>query len=418
MYGISNSQQQGGGGGGGAASYKAIKATLTPSDWQEVAKQAFFVGEDAMQWPIDDAFESHAKRSNDIIGLTSGVDYTISVTVDGQVYTKTAQIGDPSQTGGMKVLLFGLTDDNTLGVAIYDDVSAMMPGVGSVALIEAPETVTSLVITAFTGADFGSSGKATISDSAIKVNSAVTLYVNTTEKIAVGEKTNGSITLTADSVPTAAIPYSLEIVGTDTEGLFELVNGYTPPTIEVPTALPQKTSAIKTGTLPKGESYVQITDSDITANSDIIVNVSYKKEITGDFAPGIFALSVSDGEAERDIPFTYKVKQTDGKGQFTIVNNYSPSVSDVVLLKTITNTSTNVYIAGDASPYKFSVRDTAVTASKFVRLYPNDADTETWLNTHTVSSIITEQNGLFTFNVDTNRLPSAFSIKYMIESLQ
>ena len=33
MYGISNSQQQGGG-GGGAASYKAIKATLTPSDWQ------------------------------------------------------------------------------------------------------------------------------------------------------------------------------------------------------------------------------------------------------------------------------------------------------------------------------------------------------------------------------------------------
>ena len=418
MNGITNAQQQGGGGGGSAASYKAIKSTLTASDWQEVAKQAFFVGEDAMQWPIDDAFESHAKRSNSVIGLTSGVDYTISVTVDGQVYTKTAQIGDPSQTGGMKVLLFGLTDDNTLGVAIYDDASVMMPGVGSVALIEAPDTVTSLVITAFSGVDFGSSGKATISDSAIKVNSAVTLYVNTTEKIAVGEKTNGSVTLTAPSVPETAIPYSLEIVGTDTEGLFELVNGYTPPTIEVPTALPQKTDAVRTGTLLKGEGYIQITNSDITANSDIIVNLSYQKEITGDFVPGMFALSVSNGEAERDIPFTYKVKQTDGKGQFTIVNNYSPSVSDVVLLKTITNTSTNVYIAGDASPYKFSVRDPAVTASKFVRLYPNDADTETWLNTHTVSSIITEQNGLFTFNVDTDRLPSAFSIKYMIESLQ
>ena len=418
MNGITNAQQQGGGGGGGAASYKAIKSTLAPSDWQEVAKQAFFVGEDAMQWPIDDAFELHAKRSNSVIGLTSGVDYTISVTVDGQVYTKTAQIRDPSQTGGMKVLLFGLTDDNTLGVAIYDDASVMMPGVGSVALIEAPETVTSLVITAFSGVDFGSSGKATITDSAIKVNSAVTLYVNTTEKIAVGEKTNGSITLIADSIPAVSIPYNLEIVGTDTEGLFELVNGYIPPTIEVPTALPQKTSAIKTGTLPKGESYVQITDSDITANSDIIVNVSYKKEITGDFAPGIFALSVSNDEADRDISFEYKVKQTDGKGQFTVVNNYIPSVSDVVLLKTITNTSTNVYIAGDASPYKFTVTDNAVTASKFVRLYPNDTDTETWLNTHTVSSIITENNGSFTFNVDTDTLPSAFSIKYMIESLQ
>ena len=416
MYGISNSQQQGGGGGGGAASYKAIKSTLTPSDWQEVAKQAFFVGEDAMQWPIDDAFELHAKRSNDIIGITSGVDYTMSVTVDGQVYTKTAQMVDPSQTGGLKTLIFDLAGDNTLGVMIYDDVSAMMPGVSSLAIIDAPTTVTSFVITSFTGVDFGLSGRTTISDSAIKVNSAVTLYVNTTEKIAAGATTNGSITLTANSVPTAAIPYSLEIVGTDTEGLFELVNGYIPS--DAPTALPQKTSAIKTGTLPKGESYVQITDSDITANSDIVVNVSYKKEITGDFAPGIFALSVSNDEADRDISFEYKVKQTDGKGQFTVVNNYIPSVSDVVLLKTITNTSTNVYIAGDASPYKFTVTDNSVTASKFVRLYPNDSDTETWLNTHTVSSIITENNGSFTFNVDTDRLPSAFSIKDMIESLQ
>ena len=49
MYGISNSQQQGGG-GGGAASYKAIKATLTPNDWQEVARQPYFVGENAMEW--------------------------------------------------------------------------------------------------------------------------------------------------------------------------------------------------------------------------------------------------------------------------------------------------------------------------------------------------------------------------------
>lgn len=418
MYGISNSQQQGGG-GGGAASYKAIKSTLTPSDWQEVAKQPYFVGENAMEWAVDSALEVPAKRSNDIIGLTSGVDYTISVTVDGQVYTKTAQIRDPSQTGGMKTLIFGLTDDNTLGVMIYDDVSAMMPGVSSFVGIEAPTTVTSFVITSFTGVDFGSSGRATISDSAIKVNSAVTLYTNTNEKIAVGEKTNGSVTLTADSIPTTSIPYSLEIVGTDTEGLFELVNGYIPPTIEVPTALPQKTSAIKTGTLPKGESRVEITDSEITATSDIVVDVSYKKKVTGGLAPGMLALVLSNAEeADEDISFEYKIKQTDGTGQFIVVNSYIPSVSDAVLLKTITNTSTNVSITGSASPYLFTVTDSDVTASKFVRLYPNDADTETWLNTHTISSIITENSGSFTFNVDTATLPSAFSIKYIIESPQ
>ena len=418
MYGISNSQQQGGG-GGSAASYKAIKSTLTPSDWQEVeGATPFFVGENAMEWAVNEEYGGmKIKSSPSALGLQLGVDYTATINVDNVTYTQTAQIYDPSEMGGMKVLVFGFSED--LFMYIYDGVAGIMPGVGdSFCAVPGGLTATSFVVTNFEGEGFGTSIQATISDSAIKVNSAVTLYTNTDCKLTAGEKTNGSITLTANSVPTVAIPYSLEIVGTDTEGLFEIVNGYTPPTIEVPTALPQKTGAVRTGTLLKGEGYIQITNSDITANSDIIVNLSYQKEITGDFVPGMFALSVSDGEAERDIPFTYKVKQTDGKGQFTIVNNYSPSVSDVVLLKTITNTSTNVYIAGDASPYKFSVRDTAVTASKFVRLYPNDADTETWLNTHTVSSIITEENGLFTFNVDTDRLPSAFSIKYMIESLQ
>ena len=417
MNGITNAQQ-GGGGGGSAASYKAIKSSIAVSDWQEVAKQPYFVGENAMEWPIDDAFESPAKRSGTVIGITSGVDYTMSVTVDGQVYTQTAQMLDTSQTGGMKVLPFYF-DGETLAVAIYDDVSAMMPGLGSVVLIQAPTTVTSFVITSFTGVDFGLSGKATISDSAIKVNSAVTLYTNTSEKIAVGEKTNGSVTLTADSVPTAAISYSLEIVGTDTEGLFELVNGYIPP--DAPTALPQKTSAIKTGTLPKGENYVQVTDSDITANSDIIVNVSYKKEITGDFVPGMFALSLPDyEEADRDISFEYKVKQTDGEGQFIVVNSYITQ-QILPLEKNVTNESTSlgqkvVTITGTAKPYLFTVKDRDVSASVFVRLYPNDEDTETWLNEHTLSSIITEESSKFTFKVDTDTLPATFNIKYIIET--
>ena len=417
MYGISNSQQQGGG-GGSAASYKAIKSTIAPSDWQEVAKQPFFVGSNAMEWAGDSTFDAeHAKRSETVIGITSGVDYTMSITVDGQVYTQTAQMVDTSQTGGLKILPFYFDEAETLSVEIYDDISAIVAGVGSDVAVNAPTTVTSFVITSFTGIDFGSSGKATISDSAIKVNSAVTLYTNTSEKIAVGEKTNGSVTLTADSIPTTTIPYNLEIVGTDTEGLFELVNGYIPP--DAPTALPQKTSAIKTGTLPKGVSRVEITDSEITATSDVVVDVSYKKKVTGGLAPGMLALVLSNAEeADEDISFEYKIKQTDGTGQFIVVNSYIPSVSDAVLLKTITNTSTNVSITGSASPYLFTVTDSDVTASKFVRLYPNDADTETWLNTHTISSIITENSGSFTFNVDTATLPSAFSIKYIIESPQ
>lgn len=413
MYGISNSQQQGGGGGGGAASYKAIKSTLTASDWHDVGTRPFFVGENAMEWAVNEEYAGmKIKSSPSALGLQLGVDYTATIDVDNVTYTQTAQLYDPSEMGGMKVLIF-----EDLFMYIYDGVAGIMPGVGdSFCAVPGGLAATSFVVTKFEGGGIGTTLQATIADSAIKVNSAVTMYINTSEKIAVGEKTNGSITLTADSVPTAAIPYNLEIVGTDTEGLFELVNGYIPP--DAPTALPQKTSAIKTGTLPKGESYVQITDSDITANSDIIVNVSYKKEITGDFAPGIFALSVSNDEADRDISFEYKVKQTDGEGQFTVVNSYIPQQIE----KNVTNESTSlgqkvVTITGTAKPYLFTVKDSDVSASVFVRLYPADENTETWLNEHTLSSIITEERNQFTFKVDTNTLPTTFSIKYIIETL-
>lgn len=392
MYGISNSQQQGGG-GGGAASYKAIKSILTPSDWQEVAKQPYFVGSNAMEWPIDSAFDLHAKRSNDIIGLTSGVDYTISVTVDGQVYTKTAQIGDPSQTGGMKTLIFGLTDDETLGVIIYDDVSAMMPGVSSLAIIDAPTTVTSFVITSFTGVDFGSSGKATISDSAIKVNSAVTFYTNTDCKLTVGEKTNGSVTLIADSIPTVSIPYNLEIVGTDTEGLFELVNGYVP---EIP---------------------------NVSSNYDDLSNIPIinKENISGSgFTPVKNTYYRYTGKEHSEYTGTiYKCIDVGDTEEllelYELASKYD--VQEIAPVdKGISQTSTNVSITGSASPYLFTVTDSDIRSYKFVRLYPNDEDTETWLNEHTLSSIIKEESGKFTFKVDTNTLPNTFSITYVIEN--
>lgn len=394
MNGITNAQQQGGGGGGGAASYKAIKSTIAPSDWEEVARQPYFVGSNAMEWPEDSAFDgAHTKRSNSVIGLTSGVDYTISVTVDGQVYTKTAQIVDPSQTGGMKVLIFALTDDNTLGVMIYDDVSAMIPGVSSLAIIEASATVTSLVITSFTGVDSGSSGKVTISDSAIKVNSAVTMYTNTSEKIAVGEKTNGSVTLIADSIPTTPIPYSLEIVGTDTEGLFELINGYVP---DIPSSSSNYDDLSNIPIINKED----ISGSDFTPVKNMYYRYTGKEhsEYTGTIYK---CIDVGDTEESLEL--------------YELASMYN--IREIAPVdKGISQTSTNVSITGSASPYLFTVTDSDIRSYKFVRLYPNDEDTETWLNEHTLSSIIKEERGKFTFKVDTDTLPNTFSITYVIEN--
>lgn len=418
MNGITNAQQQGGGGGGGAASYTKIESTIAKTAWTDNTPS--WIGQNVLTWTLKGDFH-HIQGGTEDLGLVEGGSYTTIVTIDGTDYEQIESGVMSDNDSGMTAYL-AYFNYNYVVMQIVDHCAGLdgngrlVPGDGYFVMVAVEGTPSSVIIKSCSAASGGK--EAIINNSAIKTNSAVTMYVDYDGKLSAVKKIDGSLTVSVSTMPSVDISYAIEIVDTNVEGLFEVINNNFPLVQKVPASLPQKTSAIKTGTLPKGESYVQINDSDITANSDIIVNVSYKKEITGDFAPGIFALSVSNDEADRDISFEYKVKQTDGKGQFIVVNNYIPSVSDVVSLKTITNTSTNVYIAGDASPYKFTVTDNAVTASKFVRLYPNDADTETWLNTHTVSSIITENNGSFTFNVDTDRLPSAFSIKYMIESLQ
>ena len=244
MYGISNSQQQGGD-GGGAASYKAIKSTLTPSDWQEVAGATpYFVGDDATTWAKDSETQQPMKTSNSDLGIIAGQQYTITIEANGVEYSSTATA---ESRYGMLVLAFTFSETANAMVMIYDHVdwAAGNPGDGSAIMVN-PGQNTSLVITKFEGEGFGTIIQATISDSAIKVNSAVTMYTNTSEKIAVGEKTNGSITLTAPSVPNVIISYSLEIVGTDTEGLFELINGYVPEI--TPSAVPQWNTIFESAT--------------------------------------------------------------------------------------------------------------------------------------------------------------------------
>ena len=85
--------------------------------------------------------------------------------------------------------------------------------------------------------------------------------------------------------------------------------------------------------------------------------------------------------------------------------------------RVVSNGSTKVSITGDASPYLFTIKDYLVDSNKFVRVYPGDENTETWLNEHTLSSIITEETAKFTFKVDTATLPSAFRIIYVVQDL-
>ncbi len=406
MYGISNSQQQGGG-GGGAASYKAIKSMISYDDWEEVTGATpFFVGDDAMQWPVDAERDVPIKSQGTNLGLVAGNSYIMTIVADNVTYKTTAT----AFSGGGNAVMAGF-DFSTLQldlyVYVYDkwDAATRSPAAqGSMCVIAAEAD--SLVITNFEGKGFGKSIQATISDSAIKVNSAVTMYTNTSEKIAVGEKTDGSVTLVAEVAPELSILYSLEIIGTDTEGLFELINGYVP--------------------------VAGITDYDELQNVPIVNDVLN----ASDFTPVVGTYYRHTGKTNTDYtkgaiykcipasrpnkpPVLSPVLSADEISEGLKYMMAEFAADNLPLEKTISNTdtdaSTKVSTSGDEYPYTFRINDSDVYPSDFVRLYPMDATTETWLNEHTVSSIITEEAGSFTFKVDSLNIPETYSFKYIIE---
>lgn len=222
------------------------------------------------------------KSQNTNLGLVAGNSYTITIVADNVTYTKTSEAFGGEQTGGAVILGFDMsTPELDLYIYVYDkwDAETMSPAAQGSMCVNGAEA-DNLVITKFEGEGFGTKIQATISDSAIKVNSAVTMYTNTSEKIAVGKKTDGSVTLIADTAPELSISYRLEIVGTDTEGLFEIVNGYVP---EIPSVsynyddlsnipvINQDLSA--TGFTPVKDMYYRHTG---TTNRDYTKGVIYK----------------------------------------------------------------------------------------------------------------------------------------------
>lgn len=405
MYGISNSQQQGGGGGGGAASitYTKLAGGVHFESSYQSASSAFFVNSDAATWPtLGDGPKALTSTSD--LGLRVGDEYEIYVNIDGtkQSFSGTVIDGASEGLAGIKMVFLVNPDDD--GFIIYDhcDFSQGYPqkGNGSIIIASLSSSPTSANITRFYGT-LEIVSPATITNPAIKINSAVTMYINSDITLE-GTKTDGSITLSASRG--GSVAYEMEILDTPTEGLFVVVNSYIPTIPDVPAGttnydelenvpvINQDLSA--TGFTPVKDTYYRHTG---TTNRDYTKGVIYKCVDVG---------SINESLEMYEMASIYDVSMAINDG----VAPMFPSEKD------ITNASTNVSITGVEGPYLFTVTDSDISSYDFIRLYPMDEGTETWLNEHTVSSIITEERGKFTFKVDTNTLPTAFSIKYIIES--
>lgn len=222
MYGISNSQQQGGG-GGSMINYTKLGGDIEFISTNPSASNAFFVGTDAANWAVNETMGRKTLTSTSDLGLVNGNSYTMDVNIDGTPYTFSGTATDMG-ISGMK--LMSLRNESKGGFVIYDhcDFSAGYPKAdnGAIILSSLSPTPTSAMITDFSG-ELQIVSPATITNSAIKVNSAVTMYINS-RLVVSGTKTDGSITLNANEGD--YVSYEMEILDTPTEGLFEIINGF------------------------------------------------------------------------------------------------------------------------------------------------------------------------------------------------
>lgn len=404
MNGITNAQQKGGGGVGSAASitYTKLAGGVYFESSYSSASNAFFVNTDAATWPrLEDDMKALSSTSD--LGLIIGDSYTISVDIDGTTQSFSGVVVDGAERGVPGVKIFE-TGTPAASFSIYDhcDFSANFPKAdnGSIILASFSLSPTSAKITTFSGT-LRVVSPATITNSAIKVNSAVTMYINSSIIVS-GTKTDGSITLSASDG--GSVAYEMEILDTPTEGLFVVVNSYIPTIPDVP----------EDTTNYDDLENVPVINQDLLATRFTPVKDTYYRH-TGttnrDYTKGVIYKCVDVGSINESLEM-YEVAS-----MHDVYTALDEGVAPLLPVeKDITNASTNVSITGAEGPYLFTVTDSAIRPYKFVRLYPMDEGTETWLNEHTVSSIITEESGKFTFKVDTDTLPTAFSIKYIIES--
>lgn len=200
----------------------SVNFTVTP-----YTNDPYFLDQNAATWSENSVVGNKALTSTTDIGLFIGNSYGMTVTIQGTSYYRTATAQDGSSYGmpGTKILLFSMGDT---AFYIYDHCTivedTVQAGDGCIIATNLSSGITIANINYFSG-DRGIINPVTITNSAIKINSAVTMYINT-DNVINGTKTNGSITLTASSI--GSVNYELEIFATTTEGLFEIIKTYKP----------------------------------------------------------------------------------------------------------------------------------------------------------------------------------------------
>ena len=369
MYGISNSQQQSGG-GGGAASYTKIESTIATSDWTD--NMPSWIGQNALTWSVTNGMYAIQGGTEDL-GLVEGSSYTTIMTIDGTDYEP-----DNSQVfsnGGMTVYL-AYFNDNYVIMQIVDHCAGLdgngrpVPGDGYFVMVSVMEgTPSSIIIKSCSAVSGGI--EAIINNSAIKTNSAVTMYVDYDGKMSALKKIDGSLTVSVSTMPSVDISYAIEIVDTNVEGLFEVINNNFPSIPEIPASLPQTTSNFtevsvrpsqwtkSTYTDGSDRYYSDFNVENLYDNTDALFRVNYagyieieQKRYSGETGTATMRVIVKKLPTE-DLYIIYRLGKISGSGSIgsniTVVNEFSGFITDkpdhLYLTDTATGTLYEVTVA-------------------------------------------------------------------------
>jgi len=368
MYGISNGQQKGnGGGGGGSANYTKIESTIPTSAW--VSSAPSWIGQNALTWSKTGEIY-YTQVDTEELGLSSSGTYSAVLTIDGTDY-----VDEHSEAGVIDGMFVYIAYFNNYSVTLqiadhcsgFDEQGDWVPGNGyNVSVVVGDTAPSSVIIKSFSGVGGIS---AIISNSAIKVNSAVTMYIDYNGKIKSEGKTDGSLTVSVIEAPTIDIPYAIEIVDTDVEGLFEVINNNFPLIPTIPASLPQTTSnfiehSISPSAWTKGTNvdgsdyyYSDFNVENMFNNTDALFRVNYAGYIE------IYEKSSNGGSSVmrvivKKLPtealyIVYRLGQISGSSNLgnniTVVNEFSGYITDkpdhLYLTDTATGTLYEVTVA-------------------------------------------------------------------------
>lgn len=369
MYGISNSQQQGGG-GGGAASYTKIESTIATTDWTD--NMPSWIGQNALTWSVTNGMYAIQGGTEDL-ELVEGGSYTTIMTIDGTDYEP-----DNSQvfSTGDHVIYLASFNNNAVRMQIIDhcagfDENKPISGNGYFVMVGVMDGTPSSVIIKSCSAISGGK-EAIINNSAIKTNSAVTMYVDYNGKMSAVKKIDGSLTVSVPTMPSVDISYAIEIVDTNVEGLFEVINNNFPLIPTIPASLPQtvygwygnsiSSSSWTKGTYVNGSDYYyadfNLKKKITVANMSILCRVNYAGSIEIEMEnasdDGTVTMRVTvDKLPTEELYIYYRLEEVsayvDYSSDITVINEFSGFITDkpdhLYLTDTATGTLYEVTVA-------------------------------------------------------------------------